>query len=166
MGKDVTGVISVQFEGMSMSHGDSQTAYFRMALEFALGAELILAHSPVPMPAVVGENAAHSLELALRSFLLSKMTAVQAKSVSKRHDLEKLWTAAEKKGLPIDPVVPEWCKMLNAGHSDLARHAPYLFRYPKDNTGVVLSGDVVQQLRIVLTVVGDTLGLDQSGNFT
>jgi hypothetical protein len=142
-----------------VEHSDSSSGYFRVALEFARGAELVHTHGAAPMPSVVGENAAHSTELALRAFLLSRMKPVQVKKISSRHNLEKLWTKAAQKNLAIDPIVPRWCKGLNAAHGD-----PYLFRYPKHGTGVVLPGEALQELRKLLGVVADALHLDASGN--
>jgi hypothetical protein len=87
------------------------------------------------------------------------MKAVEVRKASSRHDLERLWTEAAKRNLPIDPVAPRWCKVLNAAHGN-----PYLFRYPKDNTGIVLPGEVLQELRQLLSVVAASLHLDASGN--
>ena len=70
-----------------------------------------------------------------------------------------MWTEAAKKDLPIDQIVPRWCKILNASHS-----IPYLFRYPKDGNGIVLPGEALQELRKLLSVVADALHLDASGN--
>jgi hypothetical protein len=142
-----------------VEHSDSPTGYFRVALEFARGAELVYAHGAADMPNVVGANAAHSAELALRAFLLSKMKPVTVKKISSRHNLEKMWTEAAKRNLPIDQIVPRWCKILNAAHG-----IPYLFRYPKDGAGVVLPGEALQELRQLLSVVGAALHLDESGN--
>jgi hypothetical protein len=143
----------------SVEHGGDSTGYFRVALEFAHGAELAHKHGAGTIPTVVGANAAHSTELALRAFLLSRMKAIQVRKVSSRHDLEKLWAEAAKRRLPIDPTAPRWCKVLNAAHGD-----PYLFRYPRDGTGITLPGEGLYELRQLLGIVATALHLDASGN--
>jgi hypothetical protein len=109
MNHDGTGNLAARLDDVSVEHGESPAGYFRVALEFAPGAELIHAHGPTLMPVVIGENAAHSTELALRAFLLSKMPAVEVRGVSSRHDLEKVWIKAAEEGLPMDPAPPRRC---------------------------------------------------------
>jgi len=65
-----------------VEHGESPAGFFRVALEFARGAELIYNHSLSLMPTVIGENTAHSAELALRAFLLSRMNSISVRKVS------------------------------------------------------------------------------------
>jgi hypothetical protein len=110
-------------DDIGVEHGNSPADYFRVALEFAGAGELAHVHGGLSMPCVLGENAAHSAELALRAFLLSKMGSVEVRGLSARHNLEKLSAAAARRGLPIDSVAPRWCKMLNEAHGE-----PYLFR--------------------------------------
>ena len=99
-----------------VEHSDLSPGHFRLALEFASGAEIANANAPALMPNFVGANAAHSTELALRAFLLSKLQPRAVKRIGSRHNLERMWTEAAKRGLPIDANVPRWCKMLNAAH--------------------------------------------------
>jgi hypothetical protein len=143
----------------NVEHGQSPSGYFRMANEFARAAEIIQSNAETHMTTVVGANAAHATELALRAFLLSKMQWIEVRGISSRHDLERLWNEAAKRGLPIKPDAPRWCRMLNAAHSE-----PYLFRYPKTGTGVALPGEALKGLRELLDAVRDALHLDASGN--
>lgn len=142
-----------------VEHDASPTGYFRVALEFAKGAQLVWAYPPTVLVPVIGANMAQSAELALRAFLLSKMPTKEVRGVSSWHDLERLWTQAAARGLPIDAMVPRWCCVLNAGHGD-----PYLYRYPQEGTGAVIPGEGMEGLRDLLTKVAAALGLDDAGN--
>lgn len=151
---DHTGSGHLLLDDASVDHEASPLGYLRVAAEFAHGAMLANGHSPTPLVIVAGANMAHSVELALRAFLLSKMSPIAVKRAGSRHDLEKLWVEAVAKGLQISPTIPRWCRILNAGHSD-----PYLFRYPKDNTGVTLPGEGLAEIQVLLDTVDAAIGV-------
>lgn len=153
------GELKAMLDDVVVEHGASPTGYFGVALEFAQSVELIWTPGLPVLVTVIGANMAHSVELALRAFLLSKMTLREVRGVSSRHDLERLWAEAVARGLPIEVAVPRWCHVLNAGRGD-----PYLYRYPQESTGTVVPGEGMEGLRDLLAKVAAALGLDGAGN--
>lgn len=79
----------------------------------------------------IGLLASHSLEIALKAFLLMK--GLEEKQLSKDigHNLEAAWIKAVQNGLPIETEPPYWVKLLALGHD-----FPYLYRYPQENTAI------------------------------
>jgi hypothetical protein len=75
--------------------------------------------------------AAQSVELALKSYLLSQGWP-QKKVEKVGHNLTKAWAAAAGAGLSIDPEPPAWGQLLQSMHDD-----PYFLRYPPVNSGLV-----------------------------
>lgn len=75
---------------------------------------------------------AHCLEISLKAFLLSR--GFDEKALKKlRHNLEKIWAKSIEKGLELGQVPADWCQKLDACHD-----YPYLLRYPRTNTALVL----------------------------
>jgi len=63
----------------------------------------------------IGLLASHSLELALKSFLLRHGSDENELS-QLGHNLERTWGAAKNAGLDIAVITPNWLKILSAGH--------------------------------------------------
>jgi hypothetical protein len=86
--------------------------------------------------------AAHSVELSLKSFLLSRgWSEDQVHRLG--HNLLKAWSAARAAGLPLDPEPPYWCQLLQTVHD-----SPYFGRYPPANSGLVTPNAAELSLRI------------------
>ena len=80
----------------------------------------------------IGLLASHSLELALKSFLLMRgWNEEQLKKVG--HDLEKAWIKAAECGLSINKTAPFWVRVLSLGHG-----YPYIYRYPQEGTAIAI----------------------------
>jgi len=94
--------------------------------------EVLAAHPNKSSVDVIGLLASHSLELALKSFLITK--GWQEKDIRNvGHNLEKAWIKAANSGLDIIPEPPYWVRVLALGHG-----CPFIFRYPQNNTAVAI----------------------------
>ena len=139
-----------------MGHDASPTSYVRAAQEFFKATQILAAADSPAGP--LGSLAGQCLELALKAYLLSTgMTEADflPKNKGFGHSLKDAWAACVAKALPIDKNLPQWASHLHGGHA-----SPYMFRYVKDNTGIVLppKSDVLAGLRRVLTEVEKAVG--------
>jgi hypothetical protein len=99
------------------------------AREFSRALGVLARHDiPIRATALV---AAQSVELALKSYLLARGFS-QAAVERLRHSLKKAWVKAAAAGLPVEPLPPPWCQLLDSMHDD-----PYMGRYPPENSGLV-----------------------------
>ena len=144
-----------------MTHEPTDISLYRGALNY-FAAIKIIHHSGERCPSdAFGFLASHSLELALKSFLLNKgLAQKELKKIG--HDLVKSWDHSVKLGLPIDSTVPKWCELLNNAHSK-----QFLFRYSETNTGLVTPNKqhLFINLEKIVTIAGNEIGLDSHGNF-
>lgn len=142
-------------------HDITKVSIYRGALNFASGAELLLTdRNKTPIDAF-GVLVSHSLELGLKSFLIH--SGKTEKYIIKKigHNLVKSWEVCISFGLEIDDPPPFWCQVLNSAHD-----FPYLFRYARENTGVVVPAvdTLMTDLNAVLQLIGKEIGLDENGN--
>lgn len=142
-------------------HPSTSISLYRGALNFAKGAEVLTTNTTqLPIDAF-GLLVSHSLEIALKSFLLS--VGLDEKSLRKDigHNLTKAWKTAVTNGLVLDSTPPAWCETLTSAHDN-----PYLFRYARTNTGLVVPAPhtLIANLRNVLSTIGEALCLDEDGN--
>lgn len=143
-------------------HPSTHVSLYRGSLNFARAAEIIL-NSGEKIPAdVFGFLVSHSLELALKAFLIS--TGFDDDRLRKQigHSLIEAWKMSAQHGLSLETDPPDWCQTLNSAHD-----TPYHFRYARTNTGLVTPAPkkAVSGLNNVLEMVGDAIGLDKNGNF-
>ncbi len=81
----------------------------------------------------IGLLAAHSLELALKSFLMRNGWTEKVIRKEVGHDLNRAWIEAANCGLAISIPPPYWVEVLALGHG-----YPYVFRYPQNNTAIAV----------------------------
>jgi len=137
-------------------------ALYRGSLNFYNSAETIFCSDRKVHYDVFGFLLSHSLELTLKSFLLNHDLDEEFIRKKLGHSLVKSWKKSSSLGLKIDSKAPTWCETLNSAH-DL----PYHFRYAKVNTGLVLppAQQTLDDLKSVLMLVGNDLGMNMEGNF-
>lgn len=139
----------------------SKVSFFRGGLSF-LKAAKILVGSEEELPAdAFAYLASHSLELLLKSYLLS-VGDDEDKLQEISHNLERAWQRAKGKGLGIEKTTPQWCSTLNSAYN-----RPFLLRYARDNTAIVVPNpkQLIVDLEVVLKVVAVKLDLNEEGNF-
>ncbi|WP_027710430.1 HEPN domain-containing protein [Zooshikella ganghwensis] len=142
-------------------HEPTDVSLYRYGLDYLKAAEILLSSSGNKLPvAPFGNTISHAVELLLKSYLLSNGYD-ESKLKKIGHDLEKAWVKAREEGLEIDKC-PEWVKVLDSAYS-----APFLFRYSKNNTAVVLpnSNRLYENVVKIRMVVGSALKMDDKGNF-
>jgi hypothetical protein len=124
------------------------------ALDFFYASRALQTASPLPIHAF-SFVAAHSLELALKSYLVYRGADPENLDLDPRHDLIKAWRDAVAQGLHIDSKVPAWCESLALKHSGLL-----LSRYPRTNTGITSPplGATIDGLSIVMQRIADAIG--------
>ena len=142
-------------------HESTPISLFRGSLSFFEAARIIQSSGQKIPYSAFGALLAHSLELALKAFLLT-IDPDEDKLINIRHDLNKAWDLSVKDGLNLEKTPPNWCETLSASHN-----APYHFRYARVNTAIVLPPVVqtINDLNDVLIKVADKIGLDMNGNF-
>ena len=113
---------------------------------------LVAANARVSL--ATGLLGAHSLEIALKAFLLHQGYAERDLINRVGHDLQEAWRQAVEHRLPLEVPTPHWCELLDACHK-----RPYIFRYPPSNTVMILPNPEVllQELRRVMRLVEEAL---------
>jgi len=94
----------------------------------------------------MGILASHSLETALKAYLLQK--GWPAKTVIDfRHDLTKLWQTARTEGLELKEPMPEWASTLAYYHKP-----PHRYRYPEHRYAAGISKPelIVKELKALI----------------
>ncbi len=144
---------------MTPHHPISHTTLFRGAISYLRASELLSTTGQKAPIDAFGLLSAHSLELGLKAYLISHgLTEKDLKEIG--HDLEEAWTCAKAHRLPISSP-PDWCQTISAAYK-----FPYLFRYARENTGIVVPNPdaIVRELAKLLGIIGIRIGLDMSGN--
>lgn len=106
----------------------------------------------------IGLLASHSLELALKSFLITKGWAETDLRDKKKmgHDLKKVWRKAAKLGLDIALEPPYWVRVLDLGHA-----YPYVYRYPQNNTAVAIPpiDELIPEIKRIIELIKTSIQL-------
>ena len=120
------------------------------AREFASGLSTLARHPEGGSARAMAVLAAHAVELALKSSLLSHgWSESQLRELD--HDLIKAWRAAAAAGLPVNTEPPSWCRLLDSVHD-----SPYFGRYPPANSGLVTpnAAEMEAQVTDLIALVG------------
>ena len=145
----------------TMNHDITDVSLYRGSLNFFKATNIVFKSGESCPADAFGFLVSHSLELALKAYLLKKgMGEANLKSIG--HSLVKAWSKSVGYGLPLVTPVPRWCELLDSAHS-----SPFLFRYARTNTGIVTPAQQESHsgLNKVLDIVGNEMGLDRNGNF-
>jgi len=149
---------------MAMSLGElrmtqvaSPTSNLRAAQAMLKGTKILVAADAPDIP--VGLLAGQCLEVALKAYLLSTgMTEDDFKPSKKgvSHSIADAWRLCIDRGLPLDVTLSHWAAHLHGG-----QQSPFMFRYVKDNTAIVLPprSVLVEGLRGVLSAVQAATGV-------
>jgi hypothetical protein len=131
------------------SHDASPRSLIQTARDFLKAAELL---DPAVAAGPFGLASAQCLELTLKAYLMISGMSERDLRNKVSHSLNEAWSRCVKAGLDIDADMPSWATSLDAGHD-----RPYLFRYARDNTGILLPSKdtVLNGLRGVLTTAQD-----------
>lgn len=126
-----------------------EESYFIVAKKLYAGVETLSNfYSGVELPYSL--LAGHSLECALKAYL--SCAGIDQKELKKEfgHNLEKLWSMANKKGMAISSEPSNWCVTLNSAHDK-----PYLFRYPMQLNGMGFPNpqETIKGLKHILSLV-------------
>jgi hypothetical protein len=100
----------------------------------------------------IGILAGHSLELALKAYLLHVgRTERDLKDIG--HDLTKAWECCKRSGLDLDQL-PYWVQVLDYSHDH-----PYYFRYPRNNHKVAIPGtdELPKDLASILDMISSAM---------
>jgi len=135
------------------NHDVSPTSLFRTAQDFLKAAEIL---DPVVASGPFGLVSAQCLELALKAYLMACGMAEEDLKNKISHDLSKAWSRSVEVGLEIVAEIPDWAKHLDAGHE-----YPYIFRYGRANTGIVLASKdtILDGLSGILAAVQEATGV-------
>lgn len=137
-------------------HSPTDLTLYRGSLNFFRATDILISSNETCPADVFGFLVSHSLELALKAYLLKKgLDEANIKSIG--HSLVKAWYKSVEYGLTLENPVPSWCELLDSAH-----RSPSLFRYARTNTGIVTPAPMESHsgLKKVLDTVGNELGLD------
>jgi len=100
----------------------------------------------------IGILAGHSLELALKAYLLHAGRS-ERDLKNFRHDLAKAWDCCKRSGLNLEQL-PYWVQVLDYSHDH-----PYYFRYPQVNHNVAIpdTDDLPKDLASVLDMISSAI---------
>jgi len=149
-----------QLDAFYTAHVYTEISFYRGSLNY-FDAVTILFESPSPCPMdVFGFLVSHSLELALKAYLVKKGKS-ESEIFKIGHNLEWAWSLSQELGLKIEHPIPQWCKMLNSAHSKTL-----YFRYAKTNTALITPSkqDMYDRLNAVLNLVGSEVNVNRNGN--
>ncbi|MEW8275004.1 MAG: hypothetical protein AB2733_13095 [Candidatus Thiodiazotropha taylori] len=149
---------------ITAKHDATYVSIYRGCLNYFKALEIIYISDETCPPDSFGFLASHSLELALKAYLLSQGMSEEKVRRKVGHSLKNAWGRSVDNGLEIEAELPGWCKDLDAAH-DWTHD--YLMRYARVNTGLVLPSQQVlyESVGRVIDSVGVQIGLDRSGNF-
>ena len=126
-------------------HDASPSSLLQTARDFLSAAEML---DPALAAGPFGLVSAQCLELTLKASLMACGVTYAELKNDIGHNIGMAWSRCVEHGVCIDAEMPAWATLLGAGH-----RASFLFRYGKDNTGILLPSKdtVLNGLRGVLT---------------
>lgn len=146
--------------GNTGMHEYTDVSLYRGSLHFFKAVEILFKSEETCPPDSFGFIISHSLELALKAFLLNR-GKTEEEIIRMGHNLVIAWNECVELGLQIESDVPRWCEAIDAAYK-----SPYLFRYARENTGLVVPSqeEMYTSLDRVIDLVGGVLKLDRNGS--
>jgi hypothetical protein len=126
--------------------------YLEEALGLAKAVEILCDARADAVLYSIGILAGHSLELALKAYLLhAGRSERELKDIG--HDLAKAWEHCKQSGLNLKDL-PYWVQVLDYSHDH-----PYYFRYPRNNHKVAIPGtdELPKDLASILDMISSAM---------